>query len=233
MNKILKNVIIGFSMLCVVVFIVFLVEMMIINSEGGDVPDPEPSKAGETSSGGITKPTGGQPSGPGAQGGDGTTDSPGEPDNSRPPPTGRRYELEVSEGVMLVLYSDEDLFSYEDLESEEIIGVFTYKGSGAAALEVRLVYMQQGVNTFATNFLSVNYEIVGSSVLGEGQIRNSVLRGVLVTGEKEQVSYEAWIHVFADAEVEGTGFALVIDYENEMQKLNLYEMLDSIDLIES
>ena len=234
MSKLLKNVIIAFTMLCVVVLIVFLVEMLIINGENSDGGEKAPTVSGSAPSGNLVNQGGGAPpSDTGGHGNDGTTDEPPEPDVSRPPPSGKRHELEISSDRNLVVYADEELFSYEEAESEDVIGAFTFLGSGTASLEIRFVYMQQGVSAFVTNFLSMTYEIPGATVAGEEQIRNSPLSGIRVTGNKDIEIYEAWIHVFADAEVEGTGLALVINYENEMQKLNLYEILDSLDIIEA
>lgn len=235
MSKIVKNGIIAFTMLCVVVLVVFLVELLVINSENEEGGEPEPTHTSGTPANGgdATDPGQTNSQGTGQQGGESQgTDQDGQND-TRPEPEGTRRELAISAGMKLVVYSDDEMFEFSEPESEDIRGEFTFRGSGTAKLEIINIYMPQGVSAFATSFLSVNYEVDGSVNHGEQPIGKSHLSGLEVAGEKDGITYEAWILVFPDAEIEGTGLAIVASYQtsNEMNELNLYEIMDSLDII--
>ena len=235
MNKIVKNSIVAFTMLCVVVLVVFLIELLVINSEKEDGGEPgpthtadSPANSGDVPDDGKTSPGSHQP---GSDGQAEDQDGQDGQDEAYPEPTGTRHEIGIYSGVKLIVYADVELFEFTEPESEEIRGVFTFKGSGDAVLEVMNAYMPQGVSAFATSFLSVNYEVDGSTDNGEQAIGKSPLNGISVTGEKDGIAYEAWVLVFPDAEVEGTGLVIIISYQNETQRLNLYDILDSLDII--
>lgn len=235
MNRIVKNGIIAFTMLCVVILVVFLVELLVINSEneGGGEPEPTNSSGQPANSGDVSNP--GQATSPGMEqpeSGSQTGNQNGH-DETRPEPEGTRRELTIFAGIKLVVYSNDEIFQFSEPELEDVRGVFTFKGSGAAKLEIISTYMPQGVSAYANSFLSLNYEVDGSTNQREQPIGDSPLSGIKVIGVEDDITYEAWILVFPDAEVDNAGLAIVASYQtgNEMNELNLYEVLASLDII--
>jgi len=235
MGKIGKNLLIGFTLICMIVFAVFVIELLVINSGSGRSPESEaPPSEGAiedepgASSGQQTVPGAVRPADPGQS-----------PDTDQlegaEPPPGTRFELEMPDDMILVMYVDEDLFSFNEMDSEDVLGVFTYLGSGKATLQIRFAYIPQGARVFAESFLN---EFIGSgrsSVGDEDSIRYSQLHGVYVTGVGDGEIYEAWIYSFPGAEAENAGLAFVINYQDDqqkdLQKNVLYEILDTLDMV--
>jgi len=71
-----------------------------------------------------------------------------------------------------------------------------------------------------------------TAVLGETPIRGSGIRGTSVTGSMEKTTYEAWICSFADVGSVDTGIAIIIYYDNPLQKNALYEILDTLKFVQ-
>jgi len=226
-NKTVKNVVIGFTMLMIVVCAVFLIELMLLNRGGVDEDAVPPLVIASP----PASPDGPSPGSGSQQGGASPSESPGQPDDSRPQPSGRRYEMEMPGDTVLVAYAEEELFEYTVMDSEDVLSIFRFRGSGIATLEIRFAFMPDGVDAFAESFFEMNMEIEDSTVLGLQAIRSSSLRGVLVTATENGSTYEVWIYSFPGPELDGIGLAFVTYYQNDMQKYNLYDILNSLEII--
>jgi len=232
MSKTVKNIIVGFTILCVIFLIVFSVELILINREREN-GDGEPAMSG-------SQPAGNVNNGPAT--GENNTNQPaetqgqgnGEPvppaGGAPPPPAGTLYERLMPDNMQLVFRVDGELFEHSDTEREDILDVFSYRGAGAAGLEMRFVFMPQGLSNYAENFLSANFNIEDSIVHGEEPIRRSQLRGVYISGGIGGTSYESWIYRFSGSELEDLGVMFIIYYQNETQRNALHTILDSLEM---
>ena len=235
MSKTMRNVVIAFTLLCVVVFVVFLIELLVLNSESRDpgvAETPAQVSVPPVNSGSAS----GNQTGSGAAGQAGNENSPGETnqtDESRPEPAGTKYEFPVSGDTTLVMYVNDELFLVDETELEDMVGVCIFEGSGNASLAIQNVYMPQGVDVYAESFLEENYDVQNAAVGGDEEIRNSQLHGVYTDGVKGENTYEVWIYSFQDAQVEGTGLAFILVYQNDMHMYALYEILDTLYVIEN
>jgi len=230
MSKTVKNLIIAFTMVCVVVFAIFLIELMMLNRGNGEGSGPETNIPANPPATGGDPSAGGQTPGTGQQGGAGEPDDPDSTDDTRPPPVGKRHELELPADLILVVYADDELFEFSQPESEDILGVFSFKGRGTAMLEIRFVFMPQGASEFAEGFLSDNYDIENAVVGVVEPIGDSQISGLFVEGTKDGTTFEVWIYSFPNPEVEGAGLAFVITYQNDTHMYNLNDILDSLHI---
>jgi len=238
MGKMGKNLLIGFTLLCAIVFAVFVIELLVINS-GSDRREEGGQQSAGSTPGGDTGPASGQQVIPGAvrPAEPGQSPDAESPDGTLSPPPGTRFELEMPDDMMLIMYVDEELFSFDEVDSEDILGVFTYLGSGKAALQVRFAYMPQGAGAFAESFLDEFLDDGKITVGGEESIRYSQLHGIYVSGVGDGEMYEAWIYSFSGADVEDVGLVFVIHYQDslsewhDLQKNVLYEILNTLDMV--
>jgi len=233
MSKTMRSAVIVFTMLCSIVLVVFLIQLLVINRGNGELNVPGPPEyvspptagtgTGGPSNSGQTRPDAGQ---------DGENpDNTNQPDDDRPPPVGKKYSFEMPDDMLLIVYADDELFSLSESDSEDVIGIFKFEGSGTATLTISFVYMREGVEEYATSFLENDFGIE-DAVVGEDEfIRSSPLRGVSVIGEDNGNTYEVWFYRFPDAPVEDTGLAFILFYQNDMHKYNLYDIVDSLDII--
>ena len=235
LNKTVKNIILGFTVLCGLFLLVFSIELILLNratGEGGadaslSAEAPEGNGEDESVSG-----SDGDDSDDKTDSGEGITQN-GEserPGVVRPVPTGVRRERLVSNDAMLVFYTDGELFEQIDSEIEDILDIYKYKGGGNAIIQICYVYMRTGAEDYAADYLNFNFGVEESVVGGEDYIGLSPLRGVLVTGADDGTNYEAWIYSFTDPDLDKFGLAIVISYENNTQRNALYDVLDSLDM---
>jgi len=239
MSKIVKNLLIGFTCVCAVALVVFVVEMVLLNRDAGEGGATVESRSGEEKSG-TESPSGAQgENGTGGTGDentngtgfDGDEDRDGNANQSggiRPQPTGKLYELPMPGGLNLLLHAEEDLFEHVMGNNEDH---FVYLGEGTAFIEIRFVLMTQGVRSFTERFLDEFVGSGGTTVSGERQIRQSTLRGILVSGEGNGATYEAWIYSFPGDAGDNMGVAFIITYSNDEQKNAIYTVLDSMEMI--
>ena len=232
-----KNLIFAFTIICAFVFVVFSIQLLALNS--GRDADTSPPPASSKPSGGKTSPGQASPSGSGQAGGANQSggqggDASGDPGDAPAGPVGTPYEIPLSNRLALTLYVNEDpeVPTFEYIESEADGGICTlkYLGDGAAALEFRYVQLPHGALARAQDYLEEFFEVEGSSVRGEEPIKNSPLEGVAVKGELGSLTYEAWIHSFADIGANDTGLAVIISYQNPLQMNVLYAVLDTMAL---
>jgi len=244
MSKTIKNLLIFFTILCAFVFIIFSIELLVINRGDGDNGEPQAPPPSENSPAGNLKPPGQQTNGGGQAENPDTSGNPdgsedtNNPDGSETEPEGTRYSFAMPGDMDLILYVNDEWFEYTEPESEEGICTFKYMGTAPAALELRFVLLPQGADADEHEFLN---EIIGSdnyTVGDEEPIRGSELTGVAVSGEKDGMAYEVWIHSFSSAGIDNAGVAFIISYQdstpqNNIPKNALYYTLDTIKMIES
>ena len=232
MNNILKKLVVSFTLLCVIVLVVFAFQLFVQNRPAKDEPgEPSPSqsasRAPETPGGADTETPqasgGGEPSE--------TTSGPGDDDAAPAVPTGKRYALTMPGGAELILHADEDLFSHSEQEMGDML---TYRGAGAASIEISLVGVPQGADKLATGFLENYIDFTGGrhSYEGPTPVGRSKIIGEYVSASKNSETYDAWIIEFEDdEELAGLGFAVVINYTDETQRAAIYKVLDSMEMV--
>jgi len=221
MSNISKNLLLGLTLVCVIVLIVFCIQLIVLN-RGVD-----PADSGSVISSGSQDNEDPE--------GDGEEESNGEDPNGiggttqvtpRPMPQGTRRELMVTMESVLVVYSRDELF---DFEHREIDWWFTYTGGGNAKLEISYVMITPiGVAAHAETFLNNYTGGTEAEFTGEESIVGSELRGYHVTALSGGLRYEAWIHTLFDSDL---ALVFVISYENDQQRDALYEILSTLDMI--
>ncbi|MDR0490723.1 MAG: hypothetical protein LBH28_05710 [Oscillospiraceae bacterium] len=234
MNKTVKNLILIFTLLCIIVLVVFSVELILVNRDtGGKAREPAvsgnvsgnaPSGTGESDGGQASSPDDGNATSGGA--GDSSANKPAQP-------TGEQYKLIYSNSETLVLYADEELFEHTHTE---ISGkdTFKYLDGGNATLEIYQVAIPLGADKRAETCINDYMDGKESSIIGMGPIKHSLLEGVYVVGVNEGETIEAWIHSIPDDTEEtydDVGLAVVVKHSNNEQKNALYAILDTLDLI--
>jgi len=227
MTKIVKNVIMVFTLVVAIFLVVFCVELILVNEGRNDnaeeivAADNEPEDnngndsandpAADSENGGEEAEENGQNA---------------EIILSPPPPGTVRHELLMPEDeLMLSLYVDEQLF---DLWEGEFDWEFVYSQGGTASLEIAFYTVDpaEGFAALAERFLVPYLDGGDSTALGETAIGSSPLRGQGVTGESESLTYEAWLVSLS------VRFALVfvIKYENQQQRAALYDIIDTFEM---
>jgi len=241
MSKIVKNLLIGFTCACAIVLVVFVVEMILLNRDAGEGGATVESRSGEEQTG-TESPSGAQrENGTGRNGDeninvtgdDGDSDRDGNAGQSggiRPPPTGKRYELPMPDGMNLVLHAEEELFEHFEGNNEDY---FMYLGEDTVYIEIRFVHMTQGVRPFSERFLDEFVGSGGTTVSGNRQIRQSPLEGTYVSGENNGATYEAWIHSPISDEDSNMGIAIIITYSNNEQRNAIYTVLDTMERLQT
>jgi len=228
LHKTVKKVLLGFTILCALLLAIFSVELILLNRDtGAERPGP-------------TLPAG-------TQNGDGESD-PGASDNGAEtpdngdapengggqavvrPPTGTRFERLVTVGT-LVFHVDEAFFTRSNPEMEDTLDIFTYIGEGTAAIEIRMISTPQGARVFAERFLESTFGVEDPDVGSEDFIGLSQLRGVMATGERGGITYEAWVHNFTEPGIEDLGLVFVISYQNITQREALRSILDTLSIV--
>ena len=226
MSKTVKNILMGFTLLCIIILVIFIIELIMANRNAGDSIRNESSSS---ASGNTPAETGQSPdetplslTSNDSEAGENESPSPESPSQ----PTGKRYEMLISSNRKLVWYADEDLFERADMDSGEM---FKYKDGENASLEMTMVVIALGVEARAESILTGYLGGNESHVGGTGSIRRSSLDGVYVSGVNDDETFEAWIHDISDYNP-NRGIAFVIRYSNDEQKNALYAILDTLEL---
>jgi len=225
MNNLSKNLLLGLTFVCVIVLIVFCIQLIVINSgvdrgQPGSISGGSGQNAGEE---GVDPP--GSEEGSGEEGGTGS--GAGGADVPRPPPQGLRRELIISDTSRLIVYAREETFSFVEAD---LNWWFNFTGGGTASLDITFMMLTsaQGINEQAEAFLNRYSGGTEAVFTGEQAIQGSVLRGYHVSSRAGSETYEAWIHDLIDSDI---AVAFVIKYDNEQQKEALYEVLSSMEII--
>jgi len=219
MSNITKNLLLALTLVCVIVLIVFCIQLIVINR------GVEPAGAGATVSGDSQQ---------GDEDPEDNENDPGEDEGfdpgpaivtPRPPPQGTRHELRVTENSQLIVYARDELF---DFTQDELDWWFTYTGGGTATLEIAFTLISpQGAAAHAETFLNSYTGGSRSEFVGEESIQGSPINGYHVTAQQGGEWYEAWIHTLSDSDL---ALAFVITYQNEQQRAALHEVLSSMEI---
>jgi hypothetical protein len=224
-----KNLLLAFTLVCIIVLIVFSIELIVVNRKTGDNKTNGPSVSGNASDG-TEKPTDKPP----ADGGSTATgNNPNQSTGPSTPPTGKPYTMRISSRDMIALHAEEELFEYAQMSDRY---VFTYTDGETAMLEVRPIHIPLGAakraETILDSYLGGNEPQLG----GAGPIKDSSLSGEYVSGVKDGETSEAWIYTMQDDpdnDFIDMGVAFIISYSNNEQKNALYDVLDTLTLISS
>ena len=232
-NNITKNLLLGLTLVCVVVVIVFCIQLIALNT--GDRADGDGAvlsgDRGQTATSNVDdndedvdNETNGE-------------DADAEPDGgiSQPweapslPHQGARHEIRPTHDTLLAIYVNEQVFSF----AENVMNwAFEYTGGGSASLTIELVVVTlQGIAVDAVAYLNEHMGGFGAEFVGgAGSIRGSQVTGYHATGQNQGQVYEAWFHTFAHTDL---ALAFFISYENDTQRDELYRMLGSMQLMGS
>jgi len=218
MSNITKNLLLGFTLVCVIVLVVFCIQLIVLN-RGVD-----PAEQGLVITG-----SSGQDEDSNLEDGDEALDeeddisSVSAPATPRPPPQGTRRQFRVSESNMLIVYARDELFDFEERDFD---WWFLYTGGGLATLEIKHTMVGlQGIEAHAVAFLNAYSGSTEAEFTGEGAIGGSDLRGHHVITRHGNETYEAWIHILLDSDL---ALAFIICYENDHQRDALYEVLSTL-----
>ena len=233
MSKTTKNLLIIFTLVCIIVFAVFCIELVMLNSSDDDEDDATGGSAISTNSPvGTTGPapsgnSSQQPKSNAAPPSGAAIESPGQSPVDR---NGKRYEWMYSSTEILTFYVDDELFVHTQMDEGE---VFTYLDDENASLEVCLRGLPLGVEACANDILSGYLDDNEAFISGAGPIRRSDLTGLFGSGVNNGETFELWIHTIPDGDNDAfndLGIAFVIRYKNNDQKNALYAILDTLEL---
>jgi len=219
MSSISKNLLLGFTLVCVIALIVFSIQLIVINS-GVTRTNPGSISGGQQNSGsGDETPDG--------EDGDGEGGEEPVANTPRPPPQGTRHQIMVTDNSILIVYARDEMFNFEE---GGLNWWFRFSAGGTATLEIEftMITTAQGAGDHAEAFLNHYSGGTEAAFTGEESIRGSNLRGYHAFARHGGTSYEAWIHSLDGSDI---ALAFVINYENDQQKEALYEVLSSLDLV--
>jgi len=224
MGSISKKLFLALSLVCVIGIIVFLIQLIVINS-GVEPRQPNSNISGGSSSGQENAGSGTGES-PGNSGEGSNTEGNGASQPTiRPPPQGQRNEIMVDTNTMLVLYARTELFS---LVRNDFDWVFQYTAGGIAGLNISFTFISpQNAATEAETFLNRHTNGTGADYKGDLYVLDTSVRAYHVTTADAGVTYEAWLHQMPGSDL---ALALVINYSNTEQRDALYEVLGTISL---
>ena len=243
MNNTIKNILLCFTLLCVIFLVFFCVELYMINADDddGDLQSSAVATNGNLSStedipDENDHPAGGADS---SQNGSAEVNQPDDvQDNSEPTdaidpsPEATRYSflLSVDTGARLVLYADDALFDFREIEG--YAWIFSYQAGGNAQLDISFVTVQPqgGLIELAPNYLRNFLSDDEFTVEGERRIARSSITGIYSIGSNGIDNYEAWLSDITDLGVDRMALGFVINYENDSQRDMLYAILDTMEI---
>ena len=238
MSKTGKNLLIGFTVLCALVFVIFCIELIVLNGgRDGDSREGQAASEGasaETEGSGNSPPTigDGKSSGESEPPESGQPDGDESPGGARPAPIGKAHLLSMPDSMELVLYADEQDFEYtEDLGTEERLAMFTYRDGENSSLEIRFGSVTLlGPDVLAEDIIGDFPGDVRITQTGEGPILRSPLSAVSYFGKDGDLSYEIWIHTVLKSETDSLAVVFIINYKDNTQRNALYAILDSMEM---
>ena len=228
MNKIVKNLVLAFTIICALVLVVFCIELIIINSGSDNLEEETVLSNGDPDGDAPEEQEIPNDVPPGSEGLPSDGNQQGEPNTQ---PKGKEFELEMLvEEMVLALLADEEMFEYAEVETG---WEFRYTGAGNALLRINLDYIPpQGARSIAQALLDPYVEDIEPTIGGVRQIRGSSLRGIYVAAEKDGETFEAWLHGPLGSGVSGHAVAFIINYQNDTQKDALSAILDTLDMVD-
>jgi len=215
MGSITKKLFLVLSFACVIAIIVFLIQLIVINS-GVEPRQPNANISADN-------PPNRDNENPGNEGNPGSNESPSPSPTTRPPPQGQKNEVLIDTDKILVLYTRPELFTQI---RNEFDWLFQYTGGGIAGLEISFTFISpQNVMAEAEAFLNRHTNGTGADYKGDLFVPDTQVRAYHVTTTEGGVTYEAWLH-----QMPGSDLALVflINYSNNEQRDALYEVLGTI-----
>jgi len=227
MNRTGKALLLLLTFVCVIVLIIFCVELLLINRDNDD-----PADSGPTAPAAETRPQEPDYPPPDDDNGNGDDDSyaPADeaPPTEIPEPIGTQFLIPVPGpgNMALILYVYEELFEHRE---EELSDIFTYTGAGNASLEIRMIQMQYGDDIFARDFLEESFDVPDSAVVGVRHVGTSPLEGILVMGQLDDEDFDVWIY-----SIPGTadlGLAFILRFENNIQRSALELIINTLYLV--
>ena len=233
MNKTLKNIIMVFTLLCIIFVIVFCVELFLLNRSSNRSPDPvvstrDPDEPPDENLLTFDDPAPDDPFGLEDPFNDLIDDDRTGPAVT-PPLTASRQSFLLSAGIAeLVFFVDMELFERTDLGD----GLFySYLGDGNAGIEITFAFVhpQGGISAVADTWLHNYLDGADSTVEGERSIGRSPIRGTYVTGVNNNgETYSAWLRSLSDFESDSLALVVVVNYEDTMQSGVIYSILDTM-----
>lgn len=233
MSKTVKNILLVFTLICAIVLIVFCIELFLINRSSDGEPG---SSISNGAPGGNTngEPGGGSP----GEGSSAEEDPnagnqpPDEPETAPPPPDGVRYELMISNTNKLILYVKDELFDYVDNETD---WWYHYTGGGNAKLEIGATFVPPITSSeeHAAFLISGYADSDDLTIGGEQTVGGSAIRGYHITANKGGETYELWMHDLSDSGFDSLSIIFIINYSNDTQKNALYEVLDTLEIMQA
>ena len=215
MNKTLRILIMFFTVVCLVVLVVFCVELILQNrgvergviqapAEIEDDPDEQPPDY------------------------DGDEEEPLE--DEIPEPLLDRFAIPMPGGEFILgMYVDMDRFGHN---SGEILDWFVYMGGGATAfLEIHMVQIPEDSENYAIEFMEGRFDVQGvpDEDYTHTRISNSGLSGMYALADYEGTRFETWI--LAIPNTPNFGVAITISYRDYEQLLALEAILDTMELL--
>ena len=242
MSKTIKNALTIFTLICVIMLLVVIVELIRLNrgSADGEIKQSSPPTQQQTDNGSSTESP--SDSSPQEEGNSPHTDATDdnqsdESDNETEPlpplqpPTGTRYEMILSSDLSkkMILYADEDIFEYSGMGDGDDM-LFTYRGTDSQ-LEVCMVYLPSYCQSILEGeFLNSSIFVEGTPVKESQQIGRSQLQGDYATVTNDEGTHEVWVHFYQPETNGDIGIAFKLDYSEEAQKDAFYNILNSVQI---
>ena len=221
MSKAVKNLLLSFTLVSIIILIIFVIELVIVNREAKDdgnsrtsVSNNTPAETEENSAGTPLLLTN-------------NATAPAEresPSSESHQPTGTQCKLQYSISESLILYYDEELFEHNS--ELEMADEFTYKDGQSASLMILFKAIPLGAKKTAESVLDGYLDGNVSDIGSEGPIGRSALTGEYVTGVNNGETFEAWVHTVSD----NIGRVFIVRYSDDEQKNALYAILDTLEL---
>ena len=234
MNNIMKNLLLGLTVVCVIALIVFCIQLIALNT--GDRADRD----GATLSGdnGQTEMSNAGDNGENVDselnGEDVDTELNNEDSLAQHittpslPHHGTRREFRATIDTLLAIYVNEQIFRFA---GNDMDWAFEYTGEGSATLDIRhMMITPQGVAVDAVTYLNNFMGEPGAEFGSAESIHGSQITGYHVTGQSQSEVYEAWVHTLANTDL---ALVFIISYNNESQRDELYRTLGSMELVGS
>jgi len=227
MSTTVRNLLLVFSLLCIIAIIVFSIQLIVINRpEKSDVA-AEQSPPVESSPGISTPPvqtSTSTASSPPVETPEQTTST--TPSPSTATPTGTRCEMPLLPTLTIVMYADEEIF---DFTVWNLNYVFTYQGAGTASIEILIDYIPEGLEARAQDILSNYTEGAESTIDGDVVIGRAMLSGVTATAMRGDDTYVAWLGYLTESDA--MSLELIMQYRNEEQKEAIDALLATLEMI--
>ena len=225
MSNTVKKATLIFTLLCVLVVIVFSVELVLLNRgrENTGLAALEPPHASNPHEDEPTQPNQPPPEEPPENGGEEP------PEQTEPTEVLTRVELELVSDSAIIIYIDEEMFENTALD---LTWLFSHtEEESEASLEISLIYMSHGAEAYARSVLDGYLEGGTSNFVGERDIASSNSRGFYAVGRKDTETYAAWIIALNSVEGNNLGVAIIINYSNNDHRDMLYSVLDTLEII--